>query len=255
MLKINPEKETRKIVNFIQTTFKAQGFEKAVIAVSGGVDSAVCLHLLSQTLDKKNITPLHLPYAKQNTGLSTLVIKSTGISSSKIVKFNIKPIVDAAVKASQCKKLAKSKVRLGNLMARARMMLIYDLAKKRKALVCGTENHSEHLLGYFTRFGDEASDFEPIKHLYKTQVYQLAKYLKIPREIIQAPPSAGLWPGQTDEKQFGFSYKEADQVLYLYTQKKLSLEKIKKKGYSQAEKIVKFMKQNTFKQTTPYSLT
>lgn len=255
MLKINPEKEARKIVNFIQNTLKPQGFKKAVIAVSGGVDSAICLHLLNQALDKKNITPLQLPYAEQNTSLSSLAIKSTGINTSKIVKLNIRPVVDAAIKASHCKKLAKSKIRLGNLMARARMMMVYDLAKKRKALVCGTENHSEHLLGYFTRFGDEASDFEPIKHLYKTQVYQLAKHLKVPQEIINTPPSAGLWSGQTDEKQFGFTYQEADQVLYLYTEKKLSLEEIKVRGYKKAEKIITWMQQNSFKHSTPYFVT
>ena len=89
-----------------------------------------------------------------------------------------------------------------------------DTAKKLSALVCGTENRSEYLLGYFTRFGDEASDLEPIAHLYKTQVYQLAEYLGIPRDIIYKSPTAGLWRGQTDEKELGMSYETLDKILY-----------------------------------------
>jgi NAD+ synthase len=146
---------------------------------------------------------------------------------------------------------------LGNIMARVRMILLYDLAKKRQALVCGTENKSEHLLGYFTRYGDEASDFEPIKHLYKTQVYQLAKALGVPNEIIQSPPSAGLWLGQTDEKQFGFSYYQADQILFLYLEKGLSLPVIvKKTGVEKriVEKVISWYKTNDFKHRIPYSL-
>src|SRR5258708_26883046 len=113
-----------------------------------------------------------------------------------------------------------------------RMIILYDLAKKYKALVCGTENKSENLLGYFTRFGDQASDIEPIEHLYKTQVYQLAKYLNLPDAIITQQPSAGLWQGQTDEGQFGFTYEEADQVLFLHFEKKLVVEIIEKLGFT-----------------------
>jgi len=131
---------------------------------------------------------------------------------------------------------------------------LFDLAKKKQALVCGTENKTEHLLGYFTRFGDEASDFEPIRHLYKTEVLKLALYLGVPEKIINQPPSAGLWPGQTDEGDFGFSYKEADQVLELYLEKKLKLEEIEKKGFKKAGKIIARLKQNLFKHQTPYSL-
>ena len=104
-------------------------------------------------------------------------------------------------------------LRLGNIMARVRMIAVYDLAKKLDALVCGTENKSEKYLGYFTRFGDEASDIEPIQHLYKTQIRQLVEYLKMPQTFLEKPPSAGLWQDQTDEKELGFSYEEADKAL------------------------------------------
>jgi len=145
-------------------------------------------------------------------------------------------------------------VRLGNIMARVRMIILYDLAKKHNALVCGTENKSENLLGYFTRFGDQASDFEPIQHLYKTQVYQLAKFLGVPKNIVEKTPTAGLWHGQTDEEEFGFTYKEADQVLSYFYDKKLKLEEIKKMGFTNADKIINFSLRNSYKHSAPYTL-
>jgi NAD+ synthase len=132
--------------------------------------------------------------------------------------------------------------------------MLYDLAKKHSGLVCGTENKSENLLGYFTRFGDQASDIEPIAHLYKTQIYQLAHYLNIPENFLQVSPSAGLWPGQTDEGQFGFTYLEADQVFYLYLEKSMAIEDIEKSGLKNARKIISWRAQNLFKHQTPYSL-
>lgn len=146
------------------------------------------------------------------------------------------------------------KIRFGNIMARMRMIYLYDLAKKYDALVCGTENRYEDILGYFTRYGDEASDFEPIKHLYKTHVYQLAEYFDVPAEIREQTPTAGLWLDQTDEKQLGFSYKEADQVLYLYFDKRQTLDEIKTHGFKNAEKIIGWAKNNQFKHEVPYVL-
>jgi len=146
------------------------------------------------------------------------------------------------------------KISLGNIMARVRMIILFDLAKKHNALVCGTENKSERLLGYFTRFGDAASDIEPVTHLYKTQIYQLAKYLKVTKKIIDQPPTADLWKGQTDEGEFGFTYEEADQVLYLYFDKKIATKEIKRLGFKNVEKIIKRFLGNQFKQETPYSL-
>ncbi len=146
-----------------------------------------------------------------------------------------------------------NRVRLGNIMTRIRMILLYDLAKKHNALVCGTENRSEYLLGYFTRFGDQASDFEPIQHLYKTQVYELARFLGLPKNIIQKTPTAGLWHGQTDEGEFGFTYKEADIVLSYYYDKKLKLEEIKSMGFKNAEKIIAYSLKNAYKHHAPYT--
>ncbi len=122
------------------------------------------------------------------------------------------------------------KVRMGNFMARARMMVLFDRAKMLNALVLGTENKSEHYLGYYTRFGDEASDIEPLRNLYKTEVFHLAKHLAIPEEIQEATPTAGLWVGQTDEGQFGFTYKAADEILYGLYEARLSPQELAERG-------------------------
>ncbi|MGI8419511.1 MAG: NAD(+) synthase, partial [Candidatus Levyibacteriota bacterium] len=148
----------------------------------------------------------------------------------------------------------ETKIRRGNIAARVRMIMLFDYAKEKDALVCGTENKSENLLGYFTRFGDQASDIEPIEHLYKTQIFQLAHYLGVPDEVIQQQPTAGLWQGQTDEGQFGFTYKEADQVLSLALEKHVSAQELVNQGFLNAKKILEWREQNLFKHKTPYIL-
>jgi NAD+ synthase len=239
--KIIPAEETKRITEFIKKTFEDTGVKKAVIGLSGGIDSTVAYFLLKKILSSKNIIAVHLPYgeSQQTNSLSIL-----------------KPVDEMAklLKIDQKTNNQLEKIRFGNVLARMRMIILFDLAKKNNALVCGTENKTEKLLGYFTRFGDEASDLEPIQHLYKTQVYDLAKYLNVPEEIINQKPTAGLWQGQTDEGQFGFTYKEADQVLYGYFEKRISTDELIKYGFKNAEKIIDWSKNNHFKHLTPYKL-
>jgi NAD+ synthase len=152
------------------------------------------------------------------------------------------------------------KLRRGNIMARVRMTILFDQAKKRHALVVGTENRTEHLLGYFTRFGDEASDIEPLRNLYKSEVFLLAKYLNIPSQILTKAPTAGLWEGQTDEKEFGFSYSDADIILYLATEEHLSTEEIlsqcSEKGFNPdtVREVLARMNKNAYKHHLPLVL-
>lgn len=241
-MKIDPKTETEKIVSFLKKTFAEQKIENAVIGLSGGIDSAVSFYLLKKTLPEKNIFPVHLAYFPS----------FITIPEKKIYDLSIKNAVDEIKKNLDIKN--SDTVRIGNIMARVRMIFLFDLAKKNNAMVVGTENKSETLLGYFTRFGDAASDIEPIQHLYKTQIYQLAKYLGVPQEIIDAKPTANLWEGQTDEGEFGFSYQEADQVFYFYFEQKLTIEEITKKGFLNAEKIIQRVKANDYKHKTPYAL-
>jgi NAD+ synthase len=253
MKKIDPKAETEKIVNFIKSTLQKSGFPRAVVGVSGGVDSAVSCALAVRALGVSNVYPLLMPYgalSTQGTLDAMTFIQGLNIPISNISRIDIKPAVDALAPSLGM----VDNTRRGNLMARMRMTVLFDQAKKRSALVIGTENKSEHLLGYFTRFGDSASDIEPIINLYKTQVYELARYLNIPESILTKKPSAGLWDGQTDEGEFGFTYKDADEILnLLYDENKTEAEIINT-GFSQdlLNKIVQRVKQNEFKHHLPY---
>ena len=268
-LNINPKKEEQRIIAFLEKTLQKTGFKKLILGLSGGIDSTTNLYLVRKILPAKNIFIAHLYYFQPPTSNLQQICSKLQIPAENQHILSIKKSVDELISilkpndqledgrirvgppAKQASLLA---LRAGNIMARIRMIILFDLAKKHNALVCGTENKSEHLLGYFTRFGDAASDIEPIQHLYKTQVYQLAKYLNVPPEIINAKPSAGLWTDQTDEGEFGFSYQEADPVLYLYFEKKQTVEEIKKLGCKKAQKIIDFALQNSFKHEVPYTL-
>lgn len=252
MLNINPKLEKTKIINFVKTTLNKQGFNNVVLGLSGGIDSTTSLYLLKEALPVENIFVLHLPYFTSSLTKIKQIVKDAKIPEENFFIFSIKRPVDEIIELLKIDQ--KDKIRIGNVMVRTRMIILYDFAKKHHALVCGTENKSEHLLGYFTRFGDAASDFEPIRHLYKTQVYKLAKYLNVSKEIIEQKPTAGLWQDQTDEDELGFSYQEADQVLSLYFDQKLSLKQIEEKRFKNAGKIIKFALKNQFKHQTPHFL-
>src|SRR3989344_98497 len=220
-LTINSVKETARIISFIRNTVKKAGFEKVVIGLSGGMDSSVSFSLSVKALGVDNVIGVMMPYGDWQKESVEDVIKLAKIldfPDKNLLNFNIKNFADNYLNINE----DMDQVRKGNVMVRVRMIILYDLSKKFKALVIGTENRTEKILGYFTRFGDEASDIEAILHLYKTQVRQLADYLKIPDKIIKKPPTAGLWRGQTDEGEFGFSYAEADKILYLSIDKGLS---------------------------------
>lgn len=209
----NSDTTVEKIIEFLQKTFADAGKTKGIVAVSGGIDSAVSLTLLTRAIGAENVYPLMLPYADQSTEDSQSVIEFNKIPSQNWQTIDIQPIVKGAELAVG---QASDQLRKGNIMARARMIVVYDVAKRLDALVCGTENKSEMYLGYFTRFGDEASDIEPIQHLFKTEVRAVAAHLDIPTAIQTKAPSAGLWQGQTDEKEMGFTYEDADKVLAEY---------------------------------------
>lgn len=248
LLEIDPAEEEKKIVQFLKTVFAEQKIEKAVIGISGGVDSATSLTLISKVLAPENIIAIHLPYFDNTDSDVDALSKSLGI---KIDRISIKEMADGLI--NELKVPKDDQIRRGNIMARVRMITLYDIAKKNNALVVGTENRSELQLGYFTRFGDEASDIEPLQHLYKTQIYKLAKHLGVPDSILTKKPSANLWAAQTDEDEFGFTYEEADPVLYLYFDKKNPVWTIESM-HQGAKKIIEFAEKSKFKHEVPYSL-
>lgn len=250
-LSINPKNESLRIQTFIKEILEKSKKKNVIIAVSGGVDSATVLHLLKHSIPLENMYAVTMPYFGDSKD-ADFVFDAINLPQEQRLNVSIKPVVDEIVRTLKIPKV--DIIRRGNVMARVRMIILYDLSKKLDGLVAGTENKSEKLLGYFTRFGDEASDFEPIQHLYKTQVYELAKFLEVPKSVVEKAPSANLWQNQTDEGEFGFSYKEADQVLYLYFDKKYKTSEIEKLGFKNASKIIDFAKKNSYKHKVPYKL-
>lgn len=252
MKQIDPGQTTAAVVKFLRISFHDAGFSKAIIGVSGGIDSSVVLALAVQALGADSVYPVILPYGALNTeGVldAMAVIEQLHIPPPHVIRFDIRPAVDAICSHAR----QTNNIRKGNIMARVRMVYVFDQAKKLNALVVGTENRSEHLLGYFTRFGDEASDIEPIKHLYKTQVYDLARFLGIPSSICEKPPTAGLWGGQTDENELGFSYKQADEILALFFDEHKTAEAIVANGSNRivVEKVKLRVDANAFKHRLP----
>lgn len=250
MKKINPQIESDRIIEFLKKTFEENGKKKAVINWSGGIDSTVSLYLLTKAVGLQNITILHLPYETSYEDEFLPIFEYLQFKKTQLYVIPIKPMVDAI----QSTLKVSDPFRSGNIMARLRMITAFDYAKKLNALVCGTENRTEELLGYFTRFGDEASDIEPIAHLYKTHIFELGEYLRIPNNILEAEPTAGLWHGQTDEGEFGFSYKEADEVLMRFYDEKKTVEEIEADGFRNAQKVIAFSNKNKFKHEVPYSI-
>ena len=177
---------------------------KYIIGISGGVDSAVTASILSKKYGKENVLGIVMPYGEQSTKDSYKLIKYLGIESKEV---NIKPMVD------MFKKLDLDKMSFGNVKARMRMIVLYAFANKLNGYVMGTTNKTEYELGYFTKWGDGAVDFEPIRNLLKREVYDKAREYGIPQSIIDKSPSAELFEGQTDEDEMGLTYNQIDKVL------------------------------------------
>lgn len=248
----NSQRTTDSILSFLSDVFYNTGIKTGVIAVSGGIDSALSLTLLTKTLGPDSVIPVLLPYHDQDMIDAEEMCRFNGIPTTQWTVHSIGEHVDRVARAVG----ATEGLRKGNIMARVRMIMVYDIAKSKNALVCGTENKSEKYLGYFTRFGDEASDIEPIQHLYKTQVRQLCTYLNIPARIITKAPSAGLWDGQTDEAEMGFTYNQADRVMEQYIDEAIPAEHIHLEGICDdtVKKIIERILSSRFKHDVPYRM-
>jgi NAD+ synthase len=243
-LEINAELATEILVRFIKEEVGKIGFERVVVGLSGGVDSSLSAFLAARALGKENVWGILMPYKTSNpdsTRHASEVVARTGINSETV---EITPMVDAYFKDHA----ESDHRRRGNVMARQRMIVLYDKSAQHQALVLGTSNKTEALLGYSTLWGDMACAINPLGDLYKTQVWQLAEFLDVPSEIIEKPPSADLWDGQTDEAELGFTYDEVDKLLYLMVDKRCAVAELIDAGYD--EKFIK----DVFKriQTTQY---
>jgi len=248
-LKINFAKIEQKLIKFIRAQMKQTGFKKVIVGLSGGLDSSVVAFLCSKALGQKNVFGFIMPYkssSSQSINYAKCIADICGIRTKLI---NISPQIDVYFK----KFPTANRIRRGNKMARERMSVLYDQSKALGALVVGTSNKTELLLGYGTIYGDVACAFNPLGGLYKTQIRQLAHDIGIPKKVIKQTPSAGLWPGQSDEAELGLTYAKADNLLYYLVDKKSSDKKLVKLGFKKAliSRIKKRITDNAFKGSLP----
>ena len=248
-LNINVELATRILTGFIGDSITKAGMTRAVIGLSGGIDSAVSAYLSAKALGAENVLALRMPYKTSSASSlsdAEAVIEDLGLPHLTL------PITDMADPLIR-RFPQMSKLRQGNIMARMRMIALYDQSMAWNGLVMGTSNKTEFLLGYSTIYGDSGVALHPIADLYKAQVRQLAGWLGVPRSIIDKAPSADLWVGQTDEDELGFSYDEADQVLFLLVDERYTVDEVAEEGFDRgfAVKIWERVKANHYKRTMP----
>jgi len=249
MLKIRSEIVEKILVSSIRDSIYKNGFKNAVVGVSGGLDSAVVLALCRKALCARHVFALLLPY--RVSAPESLEHGKLACTRSKVPfeVVDISPSVDAYFDRFP----AENRLQIGNKCARERMSVLYDFSVRKQALVAGTSNKSELLVGYSTQFGDAAAAFQPIGDLYKTQVFELARHLDIPEVIIAKKPSADLWPGQTDESEIGIAYKDLDVILHLLVDKRCDEGEIVERGYplTLVRRIRKMIVNSQFKRTMP----
>ncbi|EAT58892.1 NAD+ synthase [Chlorobium ferrooxidans] len=234
---------------FLSNEIRKFGFRSVVLGLSGGIDSAVVCELAVRALGRENVLALMMPYrssSPESLEHAELMIRRLGIRSEEV---SITPVVDALFSSVPETEL----LRRGNIMARTRMVFLYDVSARDGRLVAGTSNKTELLLGYGTMFGDMASAINPLGDLYKTQVRGLARHLGIPEPLIEKAPSADLWEGQSDEDDLGFSYEAVDLLLYRMLEKRMDKAAILREGVDEPfyDRVRKMVVRNQYKRMMP----
>jgi NAD+ synthase len=248
-LQLNGKYVRKLLVDFIRDEIRNAGMERAVVGLSGGVDSSVVAYLSTEALGKENVLNALMPYKTSSPDSiedAKLVIKELGTRSELV---DITGMVDAYIG----RKSRLSNVRKGNVMARARMIVLYDLSVRENALVVGTSNKTEFMLGYGTIYGDMACGINPLGDLYKSQVWQLAEEIGVPEHIVKKRPTADLWVGQTDEGELGFTYSEVDNLLYHMIDERRTDGELIQLGFSKnfVSKVRILVQRNQFKRRPP----
>ncbi len=248
-LTIDAELVTAILTRFIRTEIRRAGFERAVMGLSGGIDSSVVTFLAARALGPENVLAVTMPYKTSSDATqcdSQAVIAQLGVRTVDV------PIT-AAIDAYFARFPDASRMRLANKCARERMTTLYDQSAAFNALVLGTSNKSELLLGYGTQFGDMASAINPIGDLYKTQLYTLAAHLGVPREILAKTPTGDLWVGQTDEGELGFSYAEVDRLMVLLVDRRWRRAELIQAGFAAefVDRVATLIRRNHYKRRMP----
>ena len=248
-LDIQPGLVTELLVSFLREEVEAAGMARAVVGLSGGIDSAVSAALCARAFGPEEVLAVLIPYrtsSAESEAHARLVADGLGVVQRKV---DITAMADGYL-APQ--KVADAR-RAGNVMARCRMIVLYDLSVEWRGLVIGTSNKTELLLGYSTQWGDGAHAINPLGDMYKHQVVQLAEHLELPREVIDKPPSADLFEGQTDEEDLGFTYEEADRLLYRMVDERYTAEELVGAGFDPGlvQRIAARVVTNQFKRLPP----
>lgn len=248
-LHLNTDTVKKILVEFIRDEVTNTGFSKGILGLSGGVDSSVAAFLTAEALGKNNVVAVLMPYKTSSPDSrqdAEAVIQLLGIRHEVV---DISPLVDGYLDGNR----DADKVRKGNVMARQRMIVLYDISHREQGLVIGTSNKTEILLGYGTLFGDTACAINPIGDLYKTQVWQLAEALGVPKNIVEKKPSADLWQGQTDEGELGFAYKAVDRLLYSMIDERRDTDELIALGFEKnfILKVRNLVQVNQFKRLPP----
>jgi NAD+ synthase len=264
-LEIDTDIARRIIAEFIRGQLRQAGFERAVLGLSGGIDSAVVGYLVAEAIGPERLLAVMMPYRTSSPASradAESVISALGCASDLV---DISPMVDGyfgtetapgadgASRTSGDRGEIATPLRRGNFAARMRMSVLYDRSVTWGGLVVGTGNKTESLIGYTTLFGDSASAFNPIGDLYTRQVRQLAVALGVPDANVRKPPTADLWPGQTDEIEGGFSYPVLDRLLFWRVDKRRSIEEMAELGFEPAmvERVDRLVAGSEFKRQVP----
>lgn len=248
-LTIDTQLARKILIGFIQTEISRAGFSKTVLGLSGGLDSALACYLAAAALGPENVLAVRMPYrtsSPDSMAHAQLVIDALGVQTLTI------PITDMVEPLFNLYPQMENR-RKGNIMARQRMIILFDQSEVFKGLVLGTGNKTEILLGYSTLYGDSACALNPLGDLYKTQVRQLAADMGVPEPLIQKPPSADLWAGQTDEGEFGFTYSEVDKLLYLLVDLRYTPQECIASGFEETfvREVIERIRKSQFKRVLP----
>jgi NAD+ synthase len=258
-LAIDTDVARKVIAEFIRGQLRQAGFERAVLGLSGGIDSGLVAYLAAEAIGAERLLCVLMPYRTSSPASradAEEVVRRLGCGSELV---DISPLVDGyfgadgVAGAGGPEALEASALRRGNLMARMRMAVLYDRSVTWRGLVVGTGNKTESLIGYTTLFGDSACAFNPIGDLYKSQVRQLSAAMGVPEAVIRKAPSADLWPGQTDESEAGFTYPELDRLLFWRIDKRRSIDEVVAKGFDRAmvERVDRMVAGAEFKRQVP----
>jgi len=253
MRNLDLNKEKVRIIDFIRNYLSNAERDILVVGLSGGVDSAVSTALAVEAIGSSNVTALIMPYETSN---SESVADASELAKQLGIDYQIIDITPVTKAYFENYAPEADHLRIGNWLARIRMCVLYDFSAKLQALVLGTSNRTEFMIGYFTQFGDSACAFEPIGHLYKTEVWKLAKILHIPEKIINKTPTADLWPGQSDEQEIGISYPVLDEIVYELTELHLSISATENLSYPVElyQKVERMIQSSAFKRRMPLIL-